>query len=241
MSIKSKVQALIDAANATTGETDLTLTAAIQTLIDGFGGGGGSGLPDEYQAVEYIQAQKTGEYIATGLTELRTGDTFKVETHFFRSVSPDYTESIFSNNTQYRGICKLSAGKVKIESMYNSPNIEIAQPDANVKTLLIAEWGDTLSLTVGETTQTAEASSKPFNGEITIFKNTVGGTQKSSCGIYDFKIYTDKLVRDFVPCVRKSDGAIGLYDKCKSICSLTNTPFYINAADVGGFLAGGNV
>lgn len=40
MSIKSKIQALITAANATTGEADETLTDAVQTLVDGYGGGG---------------------------------------------------------------------------------------------------------------------------------------------------------------------------------------------------------
>lgn len=41
MSIRSKIQALIAAANNTTGESDTTLTDAIQTLVDGYGQGGG--------------------------------------------------------------------------------------------------------------------------------------------------------------------------------------------------------
>lgn len=41
MSIKSKIQALIAAANAKTGESDTTLTDAVQTLVDGYGQGGG--------------------------------------------------------------------------------------------------------------------------------------------------------------------------------------------------------
>lgn len=40
MSIKSKIQALIAAANAKTGESDTTLTDAVQTLVDGYGQGG---------------------------------------------------------------------------------------------------------------------------------------------------------------------------------------------------------
>lgn len=42
MSIESKVQSLITASNAKTGETDTNLTAAVQRLIDGFGQGGGT-------------------------------------------------------------------------------------------------------------------------------------------------------------------------------------------------------
>lgn len=41
MSIYSKLSALLTAANTTTGESDTTLTDAVQTLIDGYGQGGG--------------------------------------------------------------------------------------------------------------------------------------------------------------------------------------------------------
>jgi hypothetical protein len=40
VSIKSKIQSLITAANAKTGESDATLTDAVQTLVDGYGQGG---------------------------------------------------------------------------------------------------------------------------------------------------------------------------------------------------------
>ena len=42
-SVKVKLQGLIDAANATTGGIDADLTAAVQSLIAGFGQGGGGG------------------------------------------------------------------------------------------------------------------------------------------------------------------------------------------------------
>lgn len=41
MSILSKIQSLISAANSATGESDTTLTDAVQTLVDGYGQGGG--------------------------------------------------------------------------------------------------------------------------------------------------------------------------------------------------------
>lgn len=43
MSIRSKIQSLISAANSKTGESDTTLTDAVQTLVDGYGQGGGGG------------------------------------------------------------------------------------------------------------------------------------------------------------------------------------------------------
>lgn len=39
--VYGKLNNLLTAANATTGESDTTLTDAVQTLIDGYGGGGG--------------------------------------------------------------------------------------------------------------------------------------------------------------------------------------------------------
>lgn len=41
MTILQKIQSLLTAANNTTGESDSTLTDAVQTLVDGYGQGGG--------------------------------------------------------------------------------------------------------------------------------------------------------------------------------------------------------
>ena len=46
MSIYSKIHSLLTAANATTGESDTTLTDAVQTLVDGYGQGGGGVTAD---------------------------------------------------------------------------------------------------------------------------------------------------------------------------------------------------
>ena len=49
-----------------------------------------------------------------------------------------------------------------------------------------------------------------------------------------FKIWNnDSLVRDFVPCYRKSDSVIGLYD-------LVSQTFFINQGS-GSFIKGGDV
>ena len=57
-----------------------------------------------------------------------------------------------------------------------------------------------------------------------------GGSTLYSCKIYDV---SDVLVRDFVPCYRKADSVIGLYD-------LVNDVFYTNAG-TGVFTKGANV
>ena len=48
MTLKEKVQSLITAANLTTGSSDTDLTTAVETLIDGYGGGGGGDTPVFY-------------------------------------------------------------------------------------------------------------------------------------------------------------------------------------------------
>lgn len=53
MSIKSKIQSLISAANNETGESDTTLTDAVQTLVDGYGQGGeGGSLPSVISKID---------------------------------------------------------------------------------------------------------------------------------------------------------------------------------------------
>lgn len=42
MSVESKINSLITAANTKTGKTDANLTSAVQSLVDGYGGGGGT-------------------------------------------------------------------------------------------------------------------------------------------------------------------------------------------------------
>ena len=72
MSLKSKIQALITAANAKTGKSDTDLTAAVQSLIDGYGAhveqisftidDGGSGS----ETFSVVSGTTWAEWIGTG-------------------------------------------------------------------------------------------------------------------------------------------------------------------------------
>ena len=72
MSLKSKIQALITAANAKTGKSDTDLTAAVQSLIDGYGAAveqisftiddGGSGS----ETFSVVSGTTWAEWIGTG-------------------------------------------------------------------------------------------------------------------------------------------------------------------------------
>ena len=84
MSVKSKIQALIAAANTATGESDATLTDAVQTLVDGYGQGGGEWTTDGIASgIEPIGAitvgatriRRYGFAYATKLTVVHLTDT----------------------------------------------------------------------------------------------------------------------------------------------------------------------
>lgn len=62
MSIYSKLSSLLTAANNKTGESDTTLTDAVQTLIDGYGQGGG-GVPIETGTFTVATKSKTYDII----------------------------------------------------------------------------------------------------------------------------------------------------------------------------------
>lgn len=52
-----------------------------------------------------------------------------------------------------------------------------------------------------------------------------------ACMVYSMKIWEgNDLVRDFVPCIRRSDHKAGFYDLAGSISSETGTSFYTNMA-----------
>lgn len=60
--------------------------------------------------------------------------------------------------------------------------------------------------------------------------SNTGIIQSRPCRFFLFQMeLNNNKVRDFIPCIRKSDNKPGMYDLCKSICPLTGTPFYINA------------
>ena len=59
MSIYSKLSSLLTAANNKTGESDTTLTDAVQTLIDGYGQGGGGDYTDKTWPTGQISSDTT--------------------------------------------------------------------------------------------------------------------------------------------------------------------------------------
>ena len=91
---------------------------------------------------------------------------------------------------------------------------------------------------ISDMSNSAVASNNSFTSQYTL---TLFGTNQGTIDsgntyvrIYYFKVYEDgALVRDFIPCYRKSDGEIGLYDKVEK-------KFYANSG-TGVFLKGNDL
>lgn len=116
MSIRSKIQSLITAANAKTGESDTTLTDAVQTLVDGYGqGGGGKVLLADYTASEDVSAIRidfTSEMQGYALYEILCTGSFNKQPYpyagFNTETNPKYINSVIGNTVWVVFVGKLN-------------------------------------------------------------------------------------------------------------------------------------
>lgn len=72
--------------------------------------------------------------------------------------------------------------------------------------------------------------------------NNAGSWPFTNLRVWYAKLKLDGiLVSELIPCYRKSDGVVGMYDLCENICPLTGTPFFINSTNSGEFIKGNDV
>lgn len=234
MTLEEKIQNLIDAANNATGEADETLTDAVGSLIDGYGGGG-SVLPAGYTQIEYLESSGT-QWIDTGLYPDNTC-SIDVEYRFIGSTvnyPALYGVTLSGGGTLYLNIYKTapnSFGVIEsnfnlfwgVEQKYNNTLI------ANAKTRIIHDVNglkcyDNESYEVsgtGDITVTDPA------GTIALFGRKSASTGAASylaiARIYRFRFSLDgALTADLVPAIRDSDSKPGMYD-------IVRNEFYTNA------------
>ena len=202
--------------------------------------GGGGGLPSEYQQVEYIQSSGT-QYIITGLPIDQSTIT-EVEFAWVSDLGTwNYVFNVCQSNadgdwyglgqaSMNRGT-RLNFGHTSTDNVYTN----IAYDDFNKHHVVLQNW----SVTVDGTNTFSVNSSTNFSTgttPMTLFANNKGGLVRefSHSKIYSFKMYRyNVLMRDLVPCYRKSDGEIGMYD-------LVTEHFFTNDG-TGTFLKGNDV
>jgi len=220
-------------------------------------------LPNEYQLVEYIQSSgtqyiDTGYYWQNEIIRI-TFDGTVITNSSAQSLfgNEEYTASTGTT----RSFCGIPHGSngtyaIYLGSSANTPsvtttlgtrfNLDIRTlPSKNVVVLKSGQQvvNQTYSGTV-LSRQNAYLSSSASTtvGHIFIFSNHNSSRGASNAAIqnigamrlYSFKLYDNgELVRDFVPCYRKANNEIGLYD-------LVNGVFYTNKG-TGTFSKGSNV
>lgn len=181
-------------------------------------------LPPEYQQVEYIESTGT-QYIDTGF---KPNQNTKVE------VKSQYISttavSIFGSNPYF--VLTTISGKYRFR--YNSATRDTSISGTELAKLTLdknkAYLNDGL---VGTFTEATFQS--PYNALLFARSTESGGVEeKCSAKLYYAKLWDNNvLIRDYVPCYRKSDNVIGLYD-------LVNNVFYTNQG-TGTFLKGADV
>lgn len=205
-------------------------------------------LPNEYTPLNYIESTGT-QYIELS-SNISSYSSYRLEVDILGRYSSDNRNGIFGaypNNQVISAFYQYNTSTQKIT--YSST---VGGDPANggiscfrncrshyVLTNSIKEW--TLYDSNGEVAETSsQVLTRPLNGSITKIKlfGSYLHAQSYPIGLYSLNItINNTLLFDLHPAKRNSDGVIGLYDNCGTICQLTGTPFYINAG-TGIFLFG---
>ena len=194
-------------------------------------------LPREYQKVEYIESTGT-QYIDTGyianintkvIADIQVTQLLEKNTAMFGSrIRPSVQAFCFGEG---------SNGTVFFANFDTvlANNIKIVNDDTNRHTHTLSKDGYYIDNILSKTFINPTEITEQLTSYIFYF-NSVDTTtlvpvkaKLYSCKIYDNNI----LVRDFIPCYRKADNEIGLYDT-------VNNQFYTNQG-TGTFLKGENV
>ena len=137
MSILSKLQALLTAANTKTGESDTTLTDAIQTLVDGYGQGGGA---TNYVHGEFHTNSTDGQqtitipYTGTGYAIMATvvvkGGAYVANTTWYTTISR-YAIGVWSMTKSNMSLTPTQETLAVVQSIYKNSASDAANYTRN--------------------------------------------------------------------------------------------------------------
>ena len=193
-------------------------------------------LPSEYQRVEYIESSGT-QYIDTGL-DLGSND-FEIKVKFLNTQTTAQEQAIFSiwtSNYNYWNCFIHSNRKIDV---YLSTHVYGSEVSIDtIYELSLKRVSNLWTLKLGEDSvghtyipnQPNPTTLKLFTrGDIPTIGNSNTYIKMFRCSV----VVGGTLVRDFIPCYRKSDNEIGMYD-------LVNDVFYTNQGS-GTFTKGRNL
>lgn len=189
-----------------------------------------TGLPAEYQEVEYLESTGT-QYIDTGLKLSDASNVYIKYQYVAGTVSGRVMGDATNANTKWLISCSRTIPSSSVQFGLDGQWVPSAGnfPTPNYDVVEARTVGPALSVTVNGVTQTATYTGSSFTttNNASLFK---AGTGFAWCRIYRCQIDN---ARDFVPCYRKIDNVAGLYD-------VVNDVFYTNAG-TGSFTAGPDV
>jgi len=226
-SLKTSINAKTDNEHQIADETLEDYASFVDTISSG--GGQAYRLPDTYQEVTYIESSGT-QYINTGYYAKGTSQ-FKLKVYnktssgvLFGAYNTDWTTGCgYYHSNSSTGHDWIHYYNNTGTDEYGSTN-SIQEIYYNKGTIYVN----------GTLTHSENAKSFTINYPTYIFTGNWTGSrieQPVDSKLYYFKILENgTLIRDFVPCYRKSDSVIGLYD-------LVNDTFYTNAG-TGTFTKG---
>lgn len=178
-----------------------------------------SKLPSEYQEVEYISNADANSYLIPYTTSSNT-NTLEVRTKIKQTVSN--TEQCLlssSTNTLELGISSTLDRVFQWDIKDQSNEIVSSIPLMNKYTKIYGKWTTSDRLLTIDNNQTSAAPSTLDikNMKLNLLRYTNPSNKQGSypfeSKLYYFKIYDNGIkVRDLIPCYRKSDGIIGMYD-----------------------------
>jgi len=187
-------------------------------------------LPNTYQRVYYIQSSGT-QYINTGVT---LNEDIFCELDFSLTENTSSETDIFGADiSPYPVIGTLNSKfRFRVTSAFLSDTVSV---DTDRHKLF---WSSTKITLDGLTlvSGSAGAYSISYNAYLFAANTSSGANYFSKVRIYSCRIHnkdTGKVIRNFLPCYRKSDGVIGMYD-------LINDIFYTNNGS-GTFTKGNNL
>ena len=193
-----------------------------------------------YTQVEYIESSGT-QYIDTGVKPTHNTSA-KIEFSITKATSGQDYPKIYGCSSTSNGAFFLQADTItNIFRTVSYQNIDGYRANATTtfsygKKYEIVHSRNTLLI---DGTFHTSVDLSAYNSDINIFifvlnSNGTPNAQYAYAKLYSMKIYENEdLVRDFMPCYRKSDNVIGLYDK-------VNKQFYTNAGS-GAFSKGDDV
>lgn len=193
-------------------------------------------LPSEYQQVEYIESTGT-QWIDTGYVQ--TIDDIKLKFKFAYNNVDETFKDFFgikkgdNNRNSLLYFYKNKLGFQNDKTNASTISFDFSNTSINDCTA-IAQNGVYTMILNGETKSDISYEFSAMNIAYPLFKSNENTTSVNGLKLYNFSIESNGvLMRDFIPCYRKSDNVIGMYD-------LVNNKFYTNAG-TGTFKKGVNV